>query len=345
MFGLLPYDLKNEFEDLNSANPDFMGLPALALFVPKNVITVNHSGKFNLEKGTTEDFEIPSENSPVSTQQITALDAESKSEYISKINRIKDLIREGEVYELNYCRQNRFEYEHFNFRKFYRRLRELSPAPMSALFTFGDYSTCSASMERFISRHGNTICSQPIKGTIRRGSSDTEDQRLKLDLYNSEKDRAENVMIVDLVRNDMGRICLPGTINVAELFGIHSFGQVHQMISTIEGRLKENITFSEILRAMFPMGSMTGAPKIAAMNRIEEMEEFRRSWYSGALGYISPDGSFDFNVMIRSLFINEKLKRLSYSTGGAITIDSNSESEWNECLLKGIAIQNLLLNQ
>jgi len=197
-------------------------------------------------------------------------------------------------------------------------------------------------MERFLVKKQNTLISQPIKGTIGKGKTLEEDKLLIQELENSEKDRAENVMIVDLVRNDLAKVCKPGTIKVEELFGIYSYLQVHQMISTVSGELKPNITFGDILRATYPMGSMTGAPKIAAMKFIEELEDFKRGWYSGSVGYIEPNGDFDFNVVIRSLLGNMNTKEIAYCAGGAITIDSETDKEWNEIKLKTKAITSIL---
>ena len=161
-------------------------------------------------------------------------------------------------------------------------------------------------------------------------------------LKNSEKDRAENVMIVDLVRNDLNRVCKSGTVQVNELFGIYSYLQVHQMISTVKGDVLPEVSISDILKATFPMGSMTGAPKIAAMKYIEGLENFKRGWYSGALGYLAPDGNFDFNVVIRSVLCDMETKVLNYNAGGAITIDSIAEHEWMEVQLKTKAITEVL---
>lgn len=201
---------------------------------------------------------------------------------------------------------------------------------------------CGASMERFLLKKGNKLISQPIKGTIQKGDSPQEDQCLIQELENSEKDRAENVMIVDLVRNDLNRICERGSVHVPELFGIYSYLQVHQMISTVEGTVAHDKTLLNIIEATFPMGSMTGAPKIAAMQQIEQLENFKRGWYSGAVGYVTPDQDFDFNVVIRTVLCNTKSKTLNYNAGGAITIDSVAESEWKEVKLKTKAITSIL---
>ena len=191
---------------------------------------------------------------------------------------------------------------------------------------------------------GSKNISQPIKGTSKRMQENAvSDEKNKMDLYHSNKDRSENVMIVDLVRNDLSKVCKEGTVKVDELFGIYSFPQVHQMISTVSGELKDNISFQEIIRATFPMGSMTGAPKKRVMELIEQYERTKRGIFSGAVGYISPNGDFDFNVVIRSIMYNSQSGYLSFLTGSGITFYSDPEKEWEECLLKAEAMKNVFI--
>ncbi|MBL7747847.1 MAG: chorismate-binding protein, partial [Chitinophagaceae bacterium] len=161
-------------------------------------------------------------------------------------------------------------------------------------------------------------------------------------LFHSAKDRSENVMVVDLVRNDLAKICTEGTVKVDELYGIYSFPQVHQMISTVSGELKQGISFADIIKATFPMGSMTGAPKKRVMELIEQYEQTRRGIFSGAVGYIAPNGDFDFNVVIRSIMYNAATRYLSYQAGSGITFYSDPEMEWEECLMKAAAIRKVL---
>ena len=222
------------------------------------------------------------------------------------------------------------------------RLNELSLAPYACFYKWNERYLLCASPERFMKKIGKTIISQPIKGTIKRGKTHKEDQKLKEQLLNSEKDRAENVMIVDSVRNDFARSCKAGTVKVEELFGIYSFQQVHQMISTIKGTLKPDCHFIDAIKNTFPMGSMTGAPKVITMETIEQYEHTKRGLYSGAVGYITPDGDFDFNVVIRSILYNNLTNYLSFQVGGAIVYDSDPESEYEECLLKAKAMRAVL---
>lgn len=185
-----------------------------------------------------------------------------------------------------------------------------------------------------MNRDGNRLLSQPIKGTSRRGATPEEDEALKKELQENPKERAENIMIVDLVRNDLSKIARPKSVTVDELCGVYTFETVHQLISTVSCEVEETTSFTDIIRATFPMGSMTGAPKVRAMELIEEYEAFKRGLYSGTIGYISPNGNFDLNVVIRTLLYNKVQKYLSCSVGGAITINSDPEKEYEECLVK-----------
>jgi para-aminobenzoate synthetase component 1 len=225
----------------------------------------------------------------------------------------------------------------------YKRLSEASPNPFSCYYRINHSYLLCASPERYITRKGNRLMSQPIKGTSARIKEDAgADDAAKKALYASAKDRSENVMVVDLVRNDLSRICKEGTVQVDELYGIYTYPQVHQMISTISGEQKDGVSFWEILQATFPMGSMTGAPKIRVMELIEQYELSRRGLFSGAVGYMAPNGDFDFNVVIRSIFYNESNSHLSYQVGGGITWYSHPEEEYEECMLKALAIKAVL---
>jgi para-aminobenzoate synthetase component 1 len=340
--GVLPYDIKNDFEALTSKNPEVISGDELVFFRPKLLIIVGKDGTVSLEAGSLPKnfFQIEKH---AGKKDLGAEEwSHQKSDYIQKIDTIHHLIRNGIVYELNYCLPFTQHAKDFNPYIFQIELLKKSPVPMASFLKIKNNFLCGASMERFLLKKDTALISQPIKGTIKKGDSFDEDQQLIAQLKNSEKDRAENVMIVDLVRNDLGRVCVPGTIQVDELFGIYSYLQVHQMISTVSGTIKSDQSFKEILRATFPMGSMTGAPKISAMQQIDVLEDFKRGWYSGSVGYINPNGNFDFNVVIRSLRYNAELYQLAYFAGGAITIDSEAESEWNEIQLKTKAITELL---
>jgi len=224
----------------------------------------------------------------------------------------------------------------------FQKLNSLSPMPFASLYKLEHKYLICCSPERFLKKSGSRIISQPIKGTARRDVDPKKDEQIKEELQNSEKERAENMMIVDLVRNDLAHSSKPGTTKVEEFFGIYTYNQVHQMISTISSELKDGLAFTEAIKNAFPMGSMTGAPKIKAMELIETYEESRRGLFSGAVGYITPEQDFDFNVVIRSVLYNAATKYLSFQTGSAITYDSVAEKEYEECLLKAKAILQVL---
>ena len=221
-------------------------------------------------------------------------------------------------------------------------LNRISPTPFAAFYKWKDNYVLCASPERFLAKRGNKLVSQPIKGTAKRGGSDEEDKAIKQQLRNHAKELQENVMIVDLVRNDLTRSAKPGTVKTEELFGIYSFNQVHQMISTVVCELQDGISAVQAIRNTFPMGSMTGAPKISSMQLMELYERSRRGIYSGAIGYFSPDNDFDLNVVIRTLLYNSTEKYLSFQTGSAITYHADAEREYEECLLKAKAILEVL---
>jgi para-aminobenzoate synthetase component 1 len=218
----------------------------------------------------------------------------------------------------------------------------LSAAPFSALYKLHDKYLICASPERFLAKRENQLIAQPIKGTAARSADAAEDDRLKTMLQNSAKEQAENVMVVDLMRNDLSKVCDSGSVHVDELFGLYSFPQVYQLISTISGTVKNDLSFLEIIQAMFPMGSMTGAPKQRVLELIEQYEPTARGIFSGSLGYLSPDGDFDLNVVIRSIMYNDTARYLSYQAGSGLTFYSDAETEWEECLLKAAAIKKVL---
>ena len=346
LFGHLGYDLKNEIEKVSSANPGYFGFPDLFFFEPEIVIRLSGEELIIEADDPVAIFAAISDNVEVAgtlINDVTIQSRLSQKEYVSIINELKLHILRGDCYEINFCQEFFAEAAIINPLTVYKKLSTSSPNPFSALYKINDQWLLCASPERFLKKQGNKILSQPIKGTSKRLPGDKEkDNKNKQDLKHSAKDRSENVMVVDLVRNDLAKICEEGTVMVDELYGIYSFPQVHQMISTISGMLREDISFSEIIRATFPMGSMTGAPKKRVMELIEQYEQTRRGIFSGALGYISPDGNFDFNVVIRSIMYNEASKYLSFQAGSGITFYSDPENEWEECLLKAGAMKKVL---
>ncbi len=348
LFGCFGYDLKNELENLNSNNLDFQEAPNISLFSPE-ILILFHKDLSSIEiiaPNPTDlwdrllESDVPKLKSEVMNLNIQK--RISKEDYIETVKIIKNHIIDGDVYEINYCQEFYSENADLDPVSVFFKLNQLNPSPFAAFYKFNHHSIICASPERFLHKNKSLMISQPIKGTIRRGMNPEEDILLRDELYNSEKDRAENVMIVDLVRNDLGRCAKIGTVEVEELFGIYSFPQVWQMISTVKAEVEDSVNLVSIIKAAFPPGSMTGAPKVISMKLIERFEKSKRGVYSGALGYFSPGGNFDFNVLIRSIFYNSDLKRLSFQTGGAIVYDSDPEKEYEECLLKAKAMYSVL---
>jgi para-aminobenzoate synthetase component 1 len=259
---------------------------------------------------------------------------------LETVKKLQQHILKGDCYEICFCQEFFAEDVQIDPFTVFKKLSDISPNPFSVFYKTGEKFLMCASPERFLKKTNNTIISQPIKGTLKRsGLADDDEKNL---LKNNEKERAENIMIVDLVRNDLSKICEEDSVFVKEFLEIYSFPQVHQMISTIEGTLTENISLSDIVYATFPMGSMTGAPKRKVLELLEKYEKTKRGLFSGSVGYISPGGDFDFNVVIRSILYNEKNRYLSISSGSAITWKSDAEKEYEECLVKIEGIKKAL---
>jgi len=340
-FGFLAYDLKNDLEDLQSQHPDGIGMPDLFFFEPELVLEFQdgalliHSAGMDpavvwraIREETVADAPCPQ------AKPLRVRPRMSRPEYVRRLEAILEHIQAGDVYEMNFCQEFFAEGVPLRPLPLFRRLNASARAPFSAFLKLEDRYLLSTSPERFLKRSGSLLLSQPIKGTARRGSNAAQDARLRQSLQESLKDRTENVMIVDLVRNDLGRCCRPGSVRVEELFGLYTFEHVHQLISTVRGQLPDGLHPVDAIRALFPMGSMTGAPKVRSMQLIEQYELCRRGLYSGALGYFRPGGDFDFNVIIRSLLYNATRRYTSIQVGGAIVAASRPEAEYEECLIK-----------
>jgi len=341
--GFLTYDLKNEIEDLSSRHMDELGFPALHFFEPE--IWLHWRGTHvELHGPDTVLDEILAFN--VSSLSVPSLQVMlprlPKQEYLAAVAAIREDILNGEVYELNLCQEFYAENVELEPTGAFLRLTQLSPTPFAGFYKWQDRYLLCASPERFLRQDGDLLLSQPIKGTIRRGATPVEDEQMRAQLFHDEKERAENLMIVDLVRNDLAKVARTGTVRVPELFGLYSFRHVWQMISTVQAHRRPGCDLVDALRAAFPMGSMTGAPKVRAMQLIEHYERTRRGLYSGSLGYIWPNGDFDFNVVIRSLQYNAATGYLNFQVGSAITFDSVPEREYEECLLKAKALLEVL---
>jgi len=349
LFGYFSYDLKNELENLKSNNESSFDLPNLFFFQPKkiwiiryNKIEAQYINQSEIEKDWKDINSIKLEKNFKNLDNVKLEPRLSKSKYEEKIKKMLFHINRGDIYEANFCMEWFSKNSKINPENVYHNLNRISKTPMSAFFKENNFYLISSSPERFIKRIDDKIISQPIKGTSRRDSDVLIDSNLKNELHINEKERSENIMIVDLVRNDFSRISLPGSVKVSELCKVYPFEQVHQMISTIECKIHRNLRVLDIIKSTFPMGSMTGAPKIKALEIIEDLEVSKRGLYSGALGYIDPRGNFDFNVIIRSLIYDSKKNHLSFHVGSAITSKSTPNNEYHECLLKAQPMISIL---
>jgi para-aminobenzoate synthetase component I len=348
LFGHLAYDLKNKFDNLASTNPDRIGFSLMSFFTPRFIFRVTGDSAEvgwdtkHDDESTVRDLlkqvesVLPNVNPAGYEGKITPV--VSRNEYLQTIAEIKNHIRRGDIYEINYCKEFYSLSKKADPANIWINLIQRSPTPFSSFYKRGEKYLLCSSPERFMKKSGNTIISQPIKGTAARGSTYASDTAVPEKLYNDPKERAENIMITDLVRNDLSRIAASGSVKVEELCGIHPFPGVFQMQSTISATLAADISTGDIIKAMFPMGSMTGAPKIRAMELIEKYEKSRRGLYSGSIGYITPEMDFDFNVVIRSILYDSAAGNLSFSVGGAITDNSVPEREYDECMLKAAAM-------
>tara|TARA_R110000868_G_scaffold84625_4_gene238499 strand:- start:2502 stop:3803 length:1302 start_codon:yes stop_codon:yes gene_type:complete len=355
IFGYLSYDLKNDTELLSSSNTDSLNFPALYFFQPKKLIeiegtTVTFRYLNMVADEIEEDFknilEAPTPFAPElgNKSDIKIKLRIFKDEYFSRVNKMLNHIHRGDIYEANFCQEFYAENTEIDALKTYLKLNSITRAPFSAFLKINDKYLLSSSPERYIRKLGNKVISQPIKGTAKRSSNPIEDQLLVKALEKDEKERAENIMIVDLVRNDLSKSALKGSVEVEELCKVYSFDQVHQMISTVTAEVSNTKDPVDIIKETFPMGSMTGAPKVSAMRIIEELEASKRGLYSGTVGYFTPENDFDFNVVIRSILYNHTAQYVSFSVGSAITAMAIPEKEYEECLLKAKAMRQVLEN-
>jgi len=352
LFGHFAYDLKNETAKASSQNFDGIEFPDLYFFVPEIVLQLDHdSVTITCDVDAKNVFnDILSCEKSITAENKTQLQIQnriSKDDYIGIIEKLRQHILRGDCYEINFCQEFFAEDAVIDPLVVYDRLSRLSPNPFSGLYKLEDKYCCCASPERYLKKTGNRVFSQPIKGTSKRDHDHPElDEENRLYLVQSSKEKSENVMVVDLVRNDLSRICIPGSVKVDELFGLYSFPQVHQMISTVSGELEDDADVVDVIKATFPMGSMTGAPKQRVLELIEKYEQTKRGLFSGAIGYFKPTGNgnvdFDFNVVIRSILYNASKKYLSFQTGSGITFYCDAENEYEECLLKAEAMKTIL---
>jgi para-aminobenzoate synthetase component 1 len=350
LFGYLSFDLKNDVEHLKSNNFDGLGFPDLFFFQPKKIFLLKGNELeiqyLNMcDDEVEEDFGniAESRKSKVETEEIITIQQRiSRENYLEKVSKILEHIHQGDIYEVNFCMEFFAENATIDPLGKFVKLNEISEPPFAIYFKNNKHFLLSASPERYLRKEGEVLISQPIKGTTKRFLDTIEDEKSRNQLASDPKERAENIMITDLVRNDLSRTAQKGSVEVAELCAIYSFMQVHQMISTVTSKLDSQYSAVEAIKTTFPMGSMTGAPKISALKIIEEFEETKRGLYSGAVGYFTPNCDFDFNVVIRSILYNEEKKYVSFSVGSAITSQSIPEKEYEECLLKAKAMLEVL---
>ena len=352
IFGHLSYDLKNGTEEITSSNFDGLGFSDLHFFQPKKIFKIQGSELemsylFLCDDELQSDYdEILLEKNEqllyVQPSEINIQARISEDNYFTKASKILEHIQRGDIYEMNLCMEFFAENAEIDPFQIYQKLNEISQPPFAAFYKIADKYCLCASPERYIRRENNKIISQPIKGTAKRGLDKIEDNAIKILLSQNEKERSENIMIVDLVRNDLSKTAVKNSVEVEELCQPYTFKQVHHLISTVVSEVKSTTSGAEIIRTTFPMGSMTGAPKLSAMQIIEKFEETKRGLYSGSIGYFEPNGNFDFNVVIRSILYNKTQKYVSFSVGSAITAASESALEYEECLLKAKAMRQVL---
>ena len=351
IFGYLSYDLKNDLESLASENDDHLFFPDLQFFQPKKIIRLrNNQVEFlyldAFQNDIPTDFEVIQASIMPQEDDISVLHGIRmrifKDEYFRQVEKLLDHIHRGDVYEINFCQEFYAEDAVINPLQVFSRINQISRTPFAAFVKSEQRYALCASPERFLRKENQLVISQPMKGTAKRDRDLIIDQALKDELAADIKERAENIMIVDLVRNDLSKCAIKGSVVVDELCNVYTYEQVHQMVSTVKSTVPSSLHPVDIIKDCFPMGSMTGAPKISAMKLIEKYESIKRSVYSGAIGYFTPQGDFDFNVVIRSILYNKANKYLSFSVGSAITAKASPEKEYQECLLKAKAMRSVL---
>jgi para-aminobenzoate synthetase component I len=336
-FGYFSYDVKNSIEQLQSNNQDALKFPLAYFFVPKFLFEINEETTVHYFEKDAQELEQllqATASEIIEKPSVSWQPKITKETYLETVKNIKQHIRRGDAYELNFCYEFFAENAHINPVNVFLELDAQTKAPFGSFLKIYNNYSLSFSPEHYLKKEGKKIISQPIKGTAQRGATKEEDEQIKYQLQHNKKEQNENVMIVDLVRNDLSITAAKNSVKVDELFGVYTFETVHQMISTISSEIKEEISATDVIKTTFPMGSMTGAPKISAMQLIEKYENTKRGLYSGAIGYFTPEQDFDFSVVIRTLLFNSENNYLSLMVGSAITDACNPEDEYQETLLK-----------
>ncbi|MCV6631612.1 MAG: anthranilate synthase component I family protein [Flavobacteriaceae bacterium] len=351
LFGFFTYDLKNDIEQLETRHSDTLGFPAISFFRPKRLMWVeqNHIYFSYLPEVATEierDFQSIKTFPCHQKKQRRTIRMQArwdKATYLQGVETLLSHIQRGDIYEANYCQEYFANAKLEDTVHLFERLNSISAAPFAAYMKWQSKFAICSSPERYLEKRGELLRSQPIKGTAKRFDDPQADYRSKLALETDQKERAENIMIVDLVRNDLSRVAKKASVEVTQLCAVETYKQVHQMLSTITAKMQsDRFDIVDVLKATFPMGSMTGAPKIAAMELIDRLEAHKRGLYSGAIGYFLPNGDFDFNVVIRTILYNEEAPYISYSVGSAITAKSIPDAEYEECRIKAEAMRSVL---
>jgi len=337
IYGYISYDLNRFIENVPSPYVDDLKMPDVHFFLPKQTLIFdNLKEKFFLVslEGSLNVDNLPEYRSKDYSSVFYKTNME-RDYFTYAVERIKDYIAAGDSFQVNFSQRIDVLFEE-SFVELYRRLRLLNPSPFSFYFNLGEFTAVSCSPERLVKVEGNVVETRPIAGTRRRGRSREEDLELERELFLSEKERAEHVMLVDLERNDLGRICDYGTVEVDELMVPERYSHVIHIVSNVRGVLKKGIRNVDVLRALFPGGTITGAPKVRTMEIIAELEPTRRALYTGSVGYMAFNGSMDFNIVIRTLLFRENLGTLQ--VGAGIVWDSVPEREFKETLHKGRAL-------
>jgi len=350
LFGFLSYDLKNQIETLESNNKDIIQFPEMFFFKPE-ILFLQQKGKWSVQifdkKILLNDVidEVNQYTQPYLNEREDFIieNRVDKNDYLNILKKIRQDIINGTYYEINFCREFYAENVKLEPAAIFNKLNKMAEAPMSAFLKLDKQYALCASPERFLKKQGNKLIAQPMKGTCKRGSNEKEDRQLKKQLNKSIKERAENIMIVDLMRNDLTKSAKPCSIEVENLFNVLTFNGFHTMVSTVKSTLYNEVHLIDAIKNAFPIGSMTGAPKVKVMEHIEQYEQSKRGLYAGAIGYINPNGDFDFNVVIRSMLYDAAKQYLSFQTGGAIVYDSIAEEEYEETNLKAVNIFKVLL--
>lgn len=340
------YEFRHSIESGGSRHKDERALHGLYVWRPAVVVRVE-DGTLTImvqggKKGPSTVFnDLLRTAETGGHESCTLAPCQYREDYIDAVQQMLQHIHRGDIYEANYCTEFAGTAA-IDPLQVYRKLCKAIQPPMSALGRWNDDLLISASPERYLAKRGNRIISQPIKGTAARYADPDQDKASAVALEASQKERSENVMIVDLVRNDLSRTAQKGSVQVPRLLESVPFSQVHHLVSTVTSALREDKDLWDVLETTFPMGSMTGAPKISAMQIIDALEQQSRKLYSGTVGYLDVDGDWDSSVIIRSALYNQSTQRVSVSVGSAITAASDPAAEYDECLLKAGALQRAL---